>query len=147
MRTTINTEHAESVTGRNVARIRWGRIVVAACALEAALFAVLLPLQPVLSPRMWLGAVAICCALFSYGAGWVAARRLQSGALVHGLLVGVLATSLYIALNMAQPGGVSAAVAFYGGPLFALLNLLRIAGCAIGALRAPAAIHQDTVPH
>jgi len=117
-------------------RIHWGRIAGLAFALEAALFATLLPLQPLISPKQWLWAVAAGCALFSYIAGWLAGRRLPSRRLLHGFLVGVLATAIYVAINQFQPGGVLAAVAFYGAPLFLLLNLLRIAGCTIGAAGA-----------
>ena len=50
-------------------RIRWGRVIGFALALEAVLFATLLPLQAVLSLRTWFVAVAIGCAVFAYAAG------------------------------------------------------------------------------
>jgi hypothetical protein len=53
---------------------------------------------------------------------------------LNGLLVGVLATAIYIALCMLGPGGLPAAVAVYGAPLYVLLNALRIAGCVVGAM-------------
>ena len=114
-------------------RIRWGRVIGFAFALEVVLFATLLPLQAVLSLRVWFVAVAIGCAVFAYAAGRLAARGLTSGSVVHGILVGVIATGIYVVINLFAPGGLAAAVAFYGAALFVLLNVLRIAGCAAGA--------------
>jgi len=113
--------------------IRWGRVIGLAFALEAVLFAVLVPLQAVLSLHVWFVAVAIGCVVFAYAAGRLAARGLTSRALVHGILVGVIATTIYLVLCMLGPGGLGAAVAAYGAPLFVALNALRIAGCAAGA--------------
>jgi hypothetical protein len=116
--------------------IRWGRVVGLAFALEAALFAALVPIQSLLRLRVWFAAVAIGCALFGYAAGRLAARGLPSRALLHGFLVGLLATIIYIVLCMTGPGGLPAAVAFYGAPLFVAVNALRIAGCAAGAFHS-----------
>jgi hypothetical protein len=119
--------------------MRWGRIVGLAFALEAALFAALVPLQSLLSQRAWFVTVAVICALFSYIAGRLVARGLSSGAVQHGLLVGVIATIIYIAICMLGTGGLPAAVAFYGAPLYVSLNALRIAGCIAGAGTSQAA--------
>ena len=115
-------------------RIRWGRVIGLAFALEAALFAALVPLQSLLSQKTWFAVVAAGCALFSFIAGWLVARGLSSRAMLHGFLVGAIATCIYIALCMLGPGGLGAAVAFYGAPLYVSLNALRIAGCVIGAI-------------
>ena len=114
-------------------RIRWGRVVGLAFALEAALFAALVPLQAVLSLHVWFVAVAVGCAVFGYAAGRLAARGLTSQAVLHGILVGVIATGIYLVINLLAPGGLAAAVAFYGAPLFVAVNALRIVGCAAGA--------------
>jgi len=124
--------------------MRWGRIVGFAFALEAALFAALVPLQSLLSQKAWFVAVAVGCALFSYIAGRLVARGLSSGAAKHGLLVGVIATLIYIAICMLGPGGLPAAVAFYGAPLYVSLNVLRIVGCIVGASHSAVAKTADT---
>jgi hypothetical protein len=116
--------------------IRWGRILGLAIALEVALFATLLPLQPLLSQRTWFVAIGIFCAVFGYIAGRLAARGLASGAVLHGVLVGVVATAIYLALNVFGPGGLGAAVTLYGAPLFVFFNALRIVGSAAGAFHA-----------
>ena len=105
-----------------------------AFALEAALFVTLVPLQKPLAQRTWFVAVAIGCAVFGYIAGRLVARGLTSRAVLHGLLVGVLATIIYLVLCMVGPGGLAAAVAFYGAPLYVSVNALRIAGCTAGAM-------------
>ena len=115
--------------------MRWGRIVGLAFGLEAALFATLVPLQALMPVKLWFVAVAIGCALLGYVAGRLTARGLTSRAPLHGFLVGVLATIIYLVLNILGPGGLSAAVEVYGAPLFVLLNGLRIAGCTAGAIQ------------
>jgi hypothetical protein len=115
-------------------KIRWARVIGLAFALEAVLFASLVPLQQVISQRLWFVLVAIGCAVFGYIAGRLAARGLTSGVVLNGLLVGVLATIIYIVLCMLGPGGLPAAIAAYGAPLYILNNALRIAGCVIGAV-------------
>jgi len=112
--------------------IRWGRIIGLAFALEAALFAVLLPIQPLMSKTAWVACVTIACAAFGLATGWVCARGLASRAVLHGALTGALATIIYLLINVSA-GGIGAAAAFYGWPLFVVLNALRIAGCTAGA--------------
>jgi Na+/proline symporter len=116
--------------------MHWGRIVGLAIALEAMLFVTLVPLQTRLDLRAWFVAVTIGCVLFGYIAGRLAARGLTARAALHGLLVGVLATIIYLVLCMLGPGGLSAAVDLYGAPLYVLLNALRIVACVTGAIRS-----------
>ena len=115
------------------ADIRWGRVIGLAFALEVALFAALVPLQPLLSLHVWFAAIAVGVALFGYVAGRLAARGVKSGAVLNGLLVGVLATIIYLVLCALGPGGIPAAVAVYGAPLYILLNGLRVVACTAGA--------------
>ena len=116
--------------------MRWGRIVGLAIALEAVLFATLVPLISRLGFTSLMVAIGAGCAIFGYVAGWLVARGLSSGAALHGALVGVIATLIYLGINLTQPGGIMAAVAFYGAPLFVGVNALRIVGCVAGALTA-----------
>ena len=103
------------------------------------MFAALVPLQPLLSLRVWFAAVAAACVVFGYIAGRLAARRLASAGVLNGLLVGVLATIIYLVLCAVGPGGIPAAVAVYGAPLYITVNALRIIACTIGAM------HQTTL--
>jgi hypothetical protein len=117
--------------------VRWGRVVGIAVALEAELFAVLVPIQQLLGLNLWIAAVAIGCLVFGYAAGRWLARGVTSRLVLHGFLVGAVATLIYLALCALAPGGIPAAAAVYGTPLFVLNNALRIAGCVLGA------VHQE----
>ena len=114
--------------------IRWGRVVGIAFALEAVLFAVLVPIQQLLGPTAWFAAVAIGCFVFGYAAGRWVARGVTSRLALHGFLVGAVATLIYLAICALASGGIPAAAAVYGMPLYMLNNALRIAGCALGAV-------------
>ena len=127
--------------------MRWGRIIGLAFALEVTLFVTLVPLQKPLALRPWFVAVTIGCALFGYIAGRFAARGLTSrAALQHGLLVGILATIIYLALCTLGPGGLPAAVSLYGAPLYVLLNALRIVACATGSIHAAKGVAKTLSP-
>ena len=112
--------------------IRWGRVVLLALALEVVLFATLLPIQPLLSPRAWLVAVGIGAVVFSYAAGWLAGRGLKTGGALNGFLVGAIETAVYLALNFFGPGGIAVALGVYGLPLFVLLNVAKVAASTAG---------------
>jgi hypothetical protein len=118
-------------------RVRWGRVVGIAFALEVVLFAVLVPIQGLLGLSAWFAAVAIGCLVFGYAAGRWVARGVTSRLALHGFLVGAVATLIYLALCAMAPGGIPAAAAIYGTPLYILNNVLRIAGCTLGA------VHQE----
>ena len=115
--------------------IHWRRIVLAALLLEIVLIAVLVPISFV-STRAFLIAVPIGCLLFGYLVTRWLLRTLSSDLLLHGVLVGVVATAMYFGLVLMQPDGLSAAVAVYGAPLFWFSQAMRIAGCVTGALHA-----------
>ena len=104
-----------------------------AFALEVLLFAVLVPVQTLIGPSVWFASVAVACLVFGVGAGIWVARGVDSRPALHGLLVGVVATLIYVAICIAAPGGLPAVIATYGAPLYFLNNALRIAGCLAGA--------------
>ena len=53
-----------------------------------------------------------------------------SARMLHGALIGIVATVMYLVLVFAKPGGFAAAVATQGLPLFWFSQAMRIAGCA-----------------
>jgi hypothetical protein len=57
--------------------------------------------------------------------------------MLHGALIGIVATAMYLGLVFAQPGGFAAAVGTYGVRLFWFSQAMRIAGCVAGAARNP----------
>jgi hypothetical protein len=114
--------------------IRWIRVILGALLLEAVLLVTLVPLSFV-NMTLFLTAVPIGVVVFGYLVSWWMLRTVPSAPLLHGALIGIVATAMYLALVFAQPGGYAAAVGTYGVPLFWLSQALRIAGCVAGAAR------------
>ena len=114
--------------------IRWVRIVLGALLLEVVLFATLVPLSFV-STTLFLTAVPIGVFVFGYLVSWWVLRHVRSAPLRHGVLIGVVATAIYLGLVAVQPGGFTTAFQMYGVPLFWLVQLLRVVGCAAAGAR------------
>ena len=112
--------------------IRWGRVIGFAFLLELALGVTLIPIQPLFGDTPFLIAVPIGCLFLGMLFGWLAARKVQSGFVLHGTLVGLVATVIYLGLVSLAPGSLPAAVAVYGLPLFIIVNALRLVGCIVG---------------
>jgi hypothetical protein len=83
--------------------------------------------------------VAVGCAVFGFLFGVWIARRVRGRFVLHGALLGIAATVLYLAIASIPPGSIPATIALYGPFLFYLNNALRIgaamAGAAYGARR------------
>jgi hypothetical protein len=111
----------------------WSRIIAGAFLLEIALIIVFVPLLslftvPALSPY-----IAAGCFVFGILAGQWTVKKVKTNHLMHGLLVGIFATVIYIALCTMSPEGLAAVVAGYGTVMFVLGNALRIVGCMVGS--------------
>jgi hypothetical protein len=124
-------------------RIHWLRVVLGALLLEAVLLVTLVPIGEIFgSPfaidetkrlqdaTAFFVAVPVGCFVFGYLVTMWLLRPVSSRFVLHGALIGVVATAIYMALAVAQPGGLAPIVAGYGPPLFYLTHALRIAGCA-----------------
>jgi hypothetical protein len=116
--------------------IRWIRIIMGALLLEVVLLVTLVPLSFV-NMTLFLTAVPIGVFVFGYLVSWWILRTLPSAPMLHGALIGIVATAMYLCLVFAQPGGFAAAVSTYGVPLFWFSQAMRIAGCVAGAARNP----------
>jgi hypothetical protein len=114
--------------------VRWTRVILGALLLEVVLVVVLVPLS-LIDMTLFLAAVPIGVFVFGYLVSWWILRRVPSARLLHGALIGIVATAIYMGLVLAQPGGVAAAVGTYGVPLFCFCQAMRIAGCVAGAAR------------
>ena len=113
-------------------KINWIRIVLGALLLEVVLFAALVPISLV-SLTLFLVAVPIACFVFAaLVISWLL-RKTPSDLLLHGTLVGIVATVMYFGLVFGSADGLSGAVAIYGAPLFWFSQAMRIAGCVAGA--------------
>ena len=85
------------------ARIHWIRVLVGGFLAEASVFVAVIPVLKLFGQHALLytapAASLVMCFLFAL---WVG-RRLQSRFVLHGLLVGVVATLLYVGLTLARP--------------------------------------------
>ena len=83
--------------------IHWARIVIAGFLVEAAIFAVFIPVFVLLGeqPGIYTAVLASFAMAFLFGM-WVG-RGIEARFVLHGMLVGVAATLIYIGLSLAQP--------------------------------------------
>ena len=108
----------------NSSGIHWGRVLVGGLLAETALILAIVPLGLRLGDAFLHYAAPpgsfITCFL---GALWVA-RRIQSRFILHGVLVGVVAALIYVALTRAKPEPLAYIVA----------HALKLVGGACGGL-------------
>jgi putative membrane protein (TIGR04086 family) len=106
--------------------IHWGRVLVGGLLAEVALILAIVPLGSRLGDNFLHYAAPpgsfVTCFL---GAFWVC-RRSESGFILHGTLVGVVAALIYVALTRAQPEPFA----------YILAHALKLAGGAGGGFVA-----------
>jgi hypothetical protein len=124
--------------------LRWGRIVSGAFLLELLLFATLIPLGLVVGMpgipgstatdfTIYFTAVPIACFVGAYGVSFWILRPVAARRVLHGALLGIVATLIYLAICATQPGGIAAVAAAYGPLRYWSFNTLRIVGAIAGA--------------
>jgi hypothetical protein len=113
--------------------LRWGRIVAGAFLLELVLVIVLVPPLQVYGPEKVIPFASPAVFIFGFGVAWWVLRKVPQRRVLHGALIGLLATALYLLMCLANPGGLPAVVAMYGAALFVIGNSLRVVGCIVGA--------------
>lgn len=110
----------------NLARIQWVRILIGGFLAEASVFAVVIPVFLLFGqhalPYAALPASLVTCFWFAL---WVG-RRVDSRLVLHGTLVGVVATLLYVGLNLGRPEP----------PAYLVAHVLKILGGAAGGFFA-----------
>jgi hypothetical protein len=116
--------------------IRWGRILLGGLLVEVVLIVLTAPvfmfmgtqaMMVIVSPALF-----VVDLLFAY---WVA-RKAQAHFLLHGLLVGVVATAIYTALVLAQFGSLTPVIEMYGTIMFVTANAARFLGAGLGGILA-----------
>jgi hypothetical protein len=84
-------------------RIQWIRVLIGGFLAEASVFAIVIPIFIISGQHALVYAAPLAslvmCFLFAL---WVG-RRLESRFILHGMLVGVVATLLYMGLTLARP--------------------------------------------
>jgi hypothetical protein len=125
------------------ATIHWSRIVGGAFLLELALFLVLIPIGIAFTPAggamtdstVFLIAVPTGCFVAGAAVSAWMFRKVAAQRVLHGALLGVIATFIYFAICAVSPGGIPAVIAGYGAFIFWLSQILRICGSIVGAAR------------
>jgi putative membrane protein (TIGR04086 family) len=82
--------------------IRWGLALVGGVLAEVGIFAVVIPVQQLFGERAFLLSATPACLAMTFVFGWWVARRAAARPLLHGLLVGVVAALIYLALVWGQ---------------------------------------------
>ena len=111
----------------------WGRVVAGAFLLELILIVVLVPPLQILGPEKVIPFVSPAVLIFSFGVAWWILRKAPHRRVLHGALIGILATAIYLLMCLANPGGLQGVVAMYGTVMFIVGNGLRILGCVAGS--------------
>ena len=119
---------------QNSAKLRWGWIVGGAVILEVGLIILFIPMLRFMD----ISRLAPFAGIGTFGLGflvsWWVVRKVPGRRLLHGALIGILATIIYVGLCMTNPdGGIASVVAMYGPVLFVVGNGLRIVGTIAGA--------------
>jgi hypothetical protein len=114
-------------------KIHWLRVVLGALLLEGILFVVLVPIS-FINKTLFLIAVPIGVLVFGYLVTRWLLKKVSTRLVLHGTLIGIVATLIYFGLVLGQPGGFAAAIAVYGAPLFYFCQAMRITGCVAGAM-------------
>ena len=114
----------------------WGRILVGGLLVEVALILVFIPLLAVADISTLMPFIMVGVFVLGFVISWWMVKRVKSRQVLHGTLIGIFATLLYILLCLVQPDGISSVIAMYGPTLFVLGQLLRIVGCAAGGFAA-----------
>src|SRR5580700_3978729 len=85
------------------AHLRWGRVIVGGISAELAVFAIVFPMLHFFGQRAFLASIlAASLALPFIFAVWVG-RRVESHFMLHGVLVGVVATLMYMIVAWGRP--------------------------------------------
>jgi uncharacterized membrane protein len=87
----------------NTARIHWIKILIGGFLAEAAVFAVVIPVFMASGARGVLYAAPVASLVMCFIFGLLVARRVESRPVLHGMLVGVVAALLYVALTRGRP--------------------------------------------
>ena len=125
-------------------KIQWLRVLLGGFLIEVILAVVLLggfalagvDLAKGVSPGI-ATIIGVGCFVAAFGVALWLGRGVAEGVALHGFLMGVVATLLYVAL-VAGSGQWSSAVAGYGATTFATLNGLRILGGLLGGMLSQA---------
>ena len=126
-------------------RIQWVLVCGTALVMEIVLIAALLPMSWLVERQAV--RIPIACLVVSFVVTFWASRWIRSQLLLHGLLIGIVATAIYLALVSAFGGGIASALSRYGTPLFVGFNAMRLLGTlTAAAVRQHQRVSAEAVP-
>ena len=83
--------------------IQWGRVVLAAFVMEVILFAIAIPLFLGGAGRLLVYVVPPAALIATFVVTVWLGRKLKTNFVLHGILIGIVGTLMYVALTRAQP--------------------------------------------
>jgi hypothetical protein len=104
--------------------IQWGRVLLAAFLMELVLFAIAVPLYLSGAGRVLVYVVPPAALIATFAMTVWLGRKITSKFVLHGVLIGVVGTLLYVGLTRAQPEPWQYLVA----------HALKIVGGAVGGM-------------
>jgi hypothetical protein len=117
-------------------QIRWLRVLIAAFLVEVGLGVAALPFLAVFSEQVVFQIIVpAACLAVPFVVAYFATRPLSAARVLHGWLIGIVATMLYFGLVLGA-SSLEEATGSYGLPLFIVVNLLRIFSAAAGGYAA-----------
>jgi hypothetical protein len=114
-------------------RILWLRSFVGALLYEVVLILMTIPLTLVVPIEQIIPYVPALVLVVGIPFGYWVAKKLSSGFVLHGVLVGIIATILYLGLILGTSGSLTPVIEMYGPVAFFFANALKLVGCAAGA--------------
>jgi len=85
------------------AKIHWGRVLLGGFLAELLVFAIVFPVRHFFGQSAFLVSIPIASAAMPFFFALWVARRVESGLVLHGALVGLVAALIYIGLAWRQP--------------------------------------------
>jgi hypothetical protein len=118
-------------------KIHWLRILSAGILIEVALFALTISVTMLIGNATFIPFIPPTVFVSGFLFGWWAVRKIQSSYVLHGVLVGVLASVIYSAIVIGTLVSSRSAVDLYlfFFPFF-LANSVRVLGSVAGAYAA-----------
>jgi len=83
--------------------IQWGRVLLAAFLMEVVLFAIAIPLFLGGLARSLVYVVPPAALIATFAVTVWLGRKIKSNFVLHGVLIGIVGTLMYVALTRAQP--------------------------------------------
>ena len=114
-----------------LSQVRWLRVVVAAFVVEVGLLVTGVPPLLLFGDVVLKTVVPVLCVVVPFVVAGYATRKLPDARVLHGALIGIVATAMYFVLVVSQ-GPIAEASAAYGLPLFIAVNALRVVSAAAG---------------